>query len=64
MSVLILGIALFLGFHIFTTFRPARARLIGRLGRVDPGLHRALYSPVAITGLALIVWGFARYRTV
>lgn len=60
MSLLILGLALFLGIHLFTTLREARAALIGRLGE---GAYKGLYSLVAATGLILIVIGFGRYRS-
>ena len=60
MSLLILGLVLFLGIHLFTTFRAPRAALIGRLGE---GAYKGLYSLIAAVGLVLIVWGFGRYRS-
>lgn len=60
MSLLILGLVLFLGIHVFTTLRTSRAAVIGRLGE---GPYKGLYSLVAAVGLALIVWGFGRYRS-
>jgi uncharacterized membrane protein len=60
MSVLILGLVLFLGIHVFTTLRAPRAALIGRIGE---GPYKGLYSLVAAVGLVLIVWGFGRYRS-
>jgi uncharacterized membrane protein len=60
MSLLVLGLVLFLGIHIFTTLRAPRAALIGRLGE---GPYKGLYSLVAAAGLVLIVWGFSRYRS-
>jgi len=60
MSVLILGLALFLGIHIFTTLRTTRAAVIGRLGE---GGYKGLYSLVAAAGLILIVVGFGKYRS-
>ncbi|MFZ5779285.1 MAG: NnrU family protein [Pseudomonadota bacterium] len=59
MSILIVGLALFLGIHVFTTLRGARAAVIGRLGE---GTYKGLYSAVAGLGLVLIIWGFSRYR--
>ncbi|HYX02722.1 MAG TPA: NnrU family protein, partial [Reyranella sp.] len=44
MGILILGLALFLGIHIFTTLRTARAAVIGRVGE---GPYKGLYSLVA-----------------
>ena len=55
MGMLILGLVLFLGIHVFTTLRGARAATIGRLG---DGPYKGLYSLVAAVGLVLIVWGF------
>jgi len=60
MGILILGLALFLGIHIFTTLRTARAAVIGRVGE---GPYKGLYSLVAGVGLVLIIWGFGRYRS-
>src|ERR671912_2420994 len=60
MGMLILGLVLFLGIHVFTTLRGARAAAIGRLG---DGPYKGLYSLVAAVGLVLIVWGFSRYRS-
>lgn len=60
MSLLILGLVLFLGIHIFTTLRAPRAAVIGRIGE---GPYKGIYSLVALVGLVLIVWGFGRYRS-
>ena len=54
MTLLVLGLALFLGVHTLTTLRPARAGLIGRLGE---GPYKGLYSLVSAAGLVLIVVG-------
>lgn len=59
MGILVLGLVLFLGIHIFTTLRGARAAAISRLGE---GPYKGLYSLAAAVGLVLIVWGFSRYR--
>lgn len=57
--VMILGLLLFLGAHVFTTRRDARAEAVVRLGE---GTYKIVYSVVSLAGLALIVWGFAHYR--
>lgn len=57
--VLIVGLAVFLGSHLFVTKRDARADLISRLGANG---YRVAFSVVSLIGLALIVWGFAEYR--
>ncbi len=57
--VMILGLALLLGIHMFSTQRELRARLIALTGE---GGYKAGYALVSLLGLALIVWGFAHYR--
>jgi uncharacterized membrane protein len=59
LAILVLGLMVFLGAHIFVTFRDDRARMIARLGM---GGYRALFAFNALVGLALIVWGYANYR--
>jgi uncharacterized membrane protein len=59
LAVLLLGLAVFLGAHVFVTRREARAALIGRIGEWP---YKGLFALVSILGLALIVWGFADYR--
>ena len=59
MFVLALGLFLMLGVHVFAGLRGPRGRLVERIG-ADP--YRGLHSLVAAAGLALIVWGFIRYR--
>jgi uncharacterized membrane protein len=59
LTVLIIGLVVFLGPHVLVTRRDARAALIARIGEMP---YKALFALVAIVGLALIVWGFAQYR--
>lgn len=59
MLILILGIAVFVGVHVFSTLRGPRAALVEKYGA---GTYKTAYSAVAGLGLALIVWGFSRYR--
>ena len=59
LSVMILGLVLFLGVHTFTTQRKARARLIAAWGE---GGYKGGYALASLLGLVLIVWGFAHYR--
>ncbi|WP_424363660.1 NnrU family protein [Methylocystis parvus] len=59
MLILILGIALFLGAHVFSTMRGARAKVIETYGAET---YKRVYSVVALAGLLLIIWGFSRYR--
>jgi uncharacterized membrane protein len=55
----ILGLVLFLGAHVFVSQRKQRTALIAKLGT---GPYKGLFSLVAIIGLLLIGYGFARYR--
>jgi uncharacterized membrane protein len=57
--VLIVGLIVLLGSHVFVTFRQARDDAIARLGRNG---YRAVFSVVSIVGLVLVVWGFGEYR--
>lgn len=59
MLTLAAGLVLFIGIHVVTTRRTARAALIGRLGANG---YKGLYSAIAIGGLALTVYGFGEYR--
>ena len=57
--VMIAGLVLFLGVHTLTTQRDLRARLVASTG---DGTYKIIYSLASAVGLALIVWGFAKYR--
>jgi|SRR5882672_7124674 uncharacterized membrane protein len=57
--VMILGLVLFFGVHTLTTQRGVRARVIVMSGE---GGYKIGYALMSLLGLALIVWGFARYR--
>lgn len=59
LSVMILGLVLFLGVHTLTTQRKLRERFVVSWGK---GGYKIAYSLVSAVGLALIVWGFAHYR--
>jgi uncharacterized membrane protein len=59
MTLLILGLILFLGMHAFSMARRPRARLRERLGE---GPYKGLYSLVSLVGIVLIAIGFGRYR--
>src|ERR1700728_566461 len=59
LGVEILGLVLFLGAHVLVSMRGERERLISTVGR---GPYLGLFSLVSIVGLALIGFGFARYR--
>lgn len=57
--VMIVGLILFVGAHVLTTRREARARLIKSMGE---GPYKIVYSLVSLAGIVLVVWGFAHYR--
>ncbi|HEY0224296.1 MAG TPA: NnrU family protein [Pseudolabrys sp.] len=57
--ILVVGLAVFLGAHVFVTRRDARAAAIARFGI---NTYRGLFAAVALIGLALIVWGYGSYR--
>ena len=59
LTIMILGLVLFLGAHTLTTRREARAALIGAMGE---GGYKIAYSLVSVAGIALIAYGFSRYR--
>jgi uncharacterized membrane protein len=59
LAILILGLAVFIGTHVITTRRDARARLIARFGE---GPYKIAYSIASIVGVLLIAWGFGQYR--
>lgn len=63
MTILILGLIIFLGIHTLPTMVGARARLQANLG---PGGYAALFSLISLLGLVLIVWGYylARFNPV
>lgn len=58
-ALLIVGLAVFIGTHIFVTFRDQRAELIAWIGAWP---YKALFSLVSIIGVILIARGFADYR--
>ena len=59
MTLLVLGLVLFIGTHSFTMARGPRAALIARLGERP---YKGLYSLLALAGIVLIAIGFGQYR--
>lgn len=59
MTLLIVGLVLFLGIHSFSMARGRRAELIGRIGE---GPYKGLYSILSLAGIVLIAIGFGYYR--
>src|SRR5258708_25626931 len=56
--VLILGLILFFGVHTLTIQRKLRAQVIAATGE---GVYKIGYALASFAGLALIIWGFAKY---
>jgi len=59
LGILVLGLLVFLGAHIFVSLRGARADVIGRIGL---HVYRGVFALVSLAGLVLIVWGYGQYR--
>ncbi len=59
MTLLVLGLMVFLGMHAFSMARPQRAAVVARLGE---GPYKGLYSLISFAGIVLIVIGYGQYR--
>ncbi|WP_239515922.1 NnrU family protein, partial [Stenotrophomonas maltophilia] len=59
MSILVLGLVVFLGVHVFTMLRGPRSGLVRRLGE---GPYKGLYSLVSAVGLGLVIYGYGAAR--
>jgi len=59
LTILVLGLVVFLGAHVFVTLCGPRAAVIGRLGEWP---YKGLMSVVSLAGLILIGYGFGQYR--
>ncbi|MGL4285032.1 MAG: NnrU family protein [Phreatobacter sp.] len=59
MSILILGLALFLGVHVVTMLRGPRAQLVQGFGE---GPYKGAYSLVSAVGLGLVIYGYGAAR--
>lgn len=60
LTILIVGLALFIGAHLFVTMRDQRAAVIKAMGEWP---YKGLFSLVSLLGLLLIGWGYGQYRT-
>jgi uncharacterized membrane protein len=58
-TLLVLGLVIFLGTHLFSAARGVRATLIGSIGE---GPYKGLYSLVSLAGIVLIAVGYGQYR--
>src|SRR5499427_9415747 len=59
LAILVLGLVVFLGAHVFVTLRGPRAAVIKRVGEWP---YKGLMSLLSLVGLVLIGYGFGRYR--
>jgi uncharacterized membrane protein len=59
LAILVLGLLIFIGPHVFVAMRDQRAALIARLGEVS---YKALFGVLSVIGIILIGYGFGRYR--
>jgi uncharacterized membrane protein len=59
LTVMILGLVLFLGIHTLPAQRELRAGAIAAMGE---GSYKLVYALISVLGIALIAWGFAHYR--
>jgi len=60
MTLLILGLVLFLGVHSVRIFAEGWRR--ATLARVGEGAWKGMYSVLSLAGFALIVWGYGQAR--
>jgi uncharacterized membrane protein len=56
MTLLIIGIIVFLGVHLLPTVTDQRARLVSRLGEAG---YKAAFSLLSIASLILLIYGYA-----
>jgi len=59
MGLLIVGLVLFIGAHVFVTLRGARSAVIARIGEWP---YKAIMALVSLVGLIVIGFGFGEYR--
>src|SRR5262245_6503408 len=59
LAIMILGLAVFIGSHVFVTLRAQRTAVVARLGEWP---YKGLFSVISVIGLVLIVYGFVGYR--
>lgn len=59
MTLLILGLIVFIGTHLIATARGFRAEFVLRMGE---GAYKALFSVVSLIGVVMIAKGFGDYR--
>jgi uncharacterized membrane protein len=58
-ALLIVGLVLFIGAHVFVTLRAQRAAVIARIGELP---YKGIMALVSLVGIILIGYGFGDYR--
>jgi uncharacterized membrane protein len=58
-TLLVLGLIIFLGTHSFSMMRGARSGIIRKLG---DGPYKGLYSLLSLAGIVLVAVGYGQYR--
>jgi uncharacterized membrane protein len=59
MGVLVVGLVLFIGAHVFVTFRAQRDAVVARIGEWP---YKGAMALVSAAGIILIGYGFGQYR--
>jgi uncharacterized membrane protein len=59
LAILVAGLVVFIGAHVFVTMRAQRAALIGRIGEWP---YKGVLALASVIGLILIGYGFGEYR--
>ena len=59
MTLLILGLIVFLGSHAFVRFRGPRDKMAASLG-AQP--YRGVFSLISLAGFVLLIYGYGQYR--
>lgn len=57
MSILLIGLAIFIAIHLLPTFLPQRRVLIDKLGYLP---YLALFSVISLAGFLMIIYGFSQ----
>lgn len=60
MTILVLGLVLFLGVHLVRVFADGWRR--ATIARIGEGPWKGIYSLVSIAGFVLLVWGYVQAR--
>ena len=59
MALLIIGLVLFIGAHVFASLREVRSAVIAAIGE---GPYKGAFALLSIIGILLVGFGFGRYR--